>query len=59
MCVNAIWWGKVTTVAQFILLIGLRLGMHFLNYIYLIFIVMAAFAFVELFLRLKKKEELT
>lgn len=56
---KAIWWGKMTTVAQFILLIGLTIGYAFPNYIYLIFIVMAAFAFVELFLRLKKKEELT
>ncbi len=49
--VKAIWWGKITTVAQFTLLIGLTVNFVFPNWVYLIFVAMAAFAFVELVLR--------
>lgn len=49
--VKAIWWGKITTVAQFVLLICLTLNVIFPNWVYLIFVAMAAFAFLELLLR--------
>lgn len=49
--VKAIWWGKLTTVAQFALLIALTLNVIVPNWIYLIFVVMAAFALLELLLR--------
>ncbi len=42
---KALWWGKVTTVAQFFLLIGLTLGFIFPGYVYFIFVMMAACAF--------------
>lgn len=49
--VRAIWWGKITTVAQFALLIGLTLNIVFPFWIYLIFVTMGVFAFLELVLR--------
>lgn len=49
--VKAIWWGKITTVAQFALLICLTLNVIIPTWIYLIFIIMAAFAFLELLIR--------
>jgi CDP-diacylglycerol--glycerol-3-phosphate 3-phosphatidyltransferase len=49
--VKAIWWGKITTVAQFALLICLTLNIVFPDWVYLIFVAMAAFAFLELLLR--------
>jgi phosphatidylglycerophosphate synthase len=48
---KAIWWGKIITGAQFALLIGLTLPICFPSYIYTIFMVMAGFAFLELFIR--------
>lgn len=45
---KAIWWGKITTGAQFFILIGLTVGFVFPAYIYLLFVMMAAFAFLEL-----------
>ncbi|MEZ5315412.1 MAG: CDP-alcohol phosphatidyltransferase family protein [Chlamydiales bacterium] len=49
--VRAIWWGKITTIAQFGLLICLTLNLIFPKWVYLIFVTMAAFAFFELLLR--------
>ncbi|MCH9608645.1 MAG: CDP-diacylglycerol--glycerol-3-phosphate 3-phosphatidyltransferase [Chlamydiales bacterium] len=48
---KALWWGKITTAAQFFLLLGLTLNFIFPGYVYLIFVIMATFAFVELLLR--------
>ncbi len=52
---KAIWWGKVTTAIQFLVLIGLSLNLIFPAYVYLLFIVMAAFAFVELVAGYRRK----
>lgn len=46
---RAIRWGKVTTALQFIVLIGLALGISFPWYIYVSFIIMGWLAFLELF----------
>ncbi len=46
--VTAIRWGKISTALQFIVLIGLTLGHLFSNYIYYVFILLGALAFVEL-----------
>lgn len=46
---RSIRWGKVTTALQFIVLIGLVLGMSFPWYIFAYFMVMGWFAFLELF----------
>lgn len=46
---RAIRWGKVTTALQFIVLIGLVLGVAFPWYVYASFIVMGWLAFLELF----------
>ena len=54
---KALMWGKITTVAQFFLLVGLSLNYIFPGYVYFIFIALAVFAFVELFIRLRKKSE--
>lgn len=45
---KAIWWGKITTAAQFFLFVGLTLNFRFPGYLYFLFVVMAAFAFIEL-----------
>ncbi len=55
---KALWWGKITTALQFIILIGLTIRFRFPGYVYLIFVVLALFALAELFLRffnMKKK----
>ncbi len=54
--VKAIWWGKITTVAQFVLLIGLTVNFVFPYWVYLIFVLMAAFAFVELLVRYTRSQ---
>lgn len=46
---RAIRWGKITTALQFIVLIGLVLGVSFPSVIYLSFIIMGWLAFMELF----------
>ena len=51
---KALNWGKITTTAQFFLLIGLTMGYLFAGYVYFIFISLAVFAFVELFIRLRR-----
>lgn len=51
---KALWWGKITTGAQFGLLIGLTINIIFPEYIYAIFMMMAGFAFIELFARYRK-----
>jgi CDP-diacylglycerol---glycerol-3-phosphate 3-phosphatidyltransferase len=48
---KAIWWGKITTVAQFGFLIGLTFNVSFPTYVYAIFMMMAGFAFLELLAR--------
>jgi CDP-diacylglycerol---glycerol-3-phosphate 3-phosphatidyltransferase len=45
---TAIRWGKVTTALQFLVLIGLTLGMTFSNYLYFVFILFGLMAFIEL-----------
>jgi len=45
---TAIRWGKVTTALQFLVLIGLTLGMTFPGYFYCIFILFGMLAFAEL-----------
>jgi len=45
---RSIWWGKITTVAQFFLLIAFTFHYSPPNAVYLFFVVMAAFAFLEL-----------
>lgn len=49
--VRAIWWGKITTALQFMLLIGLTVNIIFPSWVYFIFVAMGAFAFLELMLR--------
>ncbi|MBS0624160.1 MAG: CDP-alcohol phosphatidyltransferase family protein [Verrucomicrobia bacterium] len=51
---KALWWGKITTVLQFCILIGLALHFMFPWYVYLIFVLMAACAFLELVMRYKR-----
>jgi phosphatidylglycerophosphate synthase len=46
---RAIRWGKVTTALQFVVLMGLVIGVPFPWYLYATFIVMGWFAFLELF----------
>ncbi len=45
---KAIRWGKVTTALQFIVLVGLTLGVTFPSYFYGIFILFGLLAFIEL-----------
>ncbi len=52
---KAIWWGKITTAAQFFLLIGLALNVTFSNTVFYLFVIMAGFAFLELFSGYKRK----
>ncbi len=52
--VKAIWWGKITTVAQFVVLIGLTLNFVFPSYVYIIFMAMAGLAFLELMIRYRR-----
>lgn len=52
---RAIWWGKITTVAQFFLLIALTFNVAFPSYVYLVFVAMAAFAFLELVAGYRRK----
>jgi CDP-diacylglycerol--glycerol-3-phosphate 3-phosphatidyltransferase len=42
-------WGKVSTALQFLVLIGLTLGLTPPSYLYLIFILFGVLAFIELF----------
>lgn len=52
--VKAIRWGKVTTAAQFIVLIALVLKIPFPSQLYYLFILFGCFAFVELLLFKKR-----
>ena len=52
---QAILWGKITTVAQFFILIGLTLNFVIPAYVYWIFVVMAAFAFIELITSFRRR----
>lgn len=51
---TAIRWGKITTALQFIVLIGLTLGITFSTYLYCVFILLGMLAFLELW-NIKKK----
>lgn len=51
---RGIFWGKIITSAQFIILVGLTLHLHFNFFVYAGFFVMAFFAFLELFTRHQK-----
>lgn len=53
--IKAIWWGKISTSFQFLVLIALTLKLVLPSSIYLLFVVMAGFAFIELFARFRKK----
>ncbi len=46
---KAIRWGKITTAMQFLILIGLTVGLSVPIYVYGIFILFGVLAFVELF----------
>lgn len=54
---KAIFWGKVSTVVQFFVLIGLSLNIVFPLAIYFLFLTMALLALVELFSRKDQKEK--
>lgn len=45
---KAIWWGKLTTAVQFVILITLCLKIELPFYVFIVFVVMACFAFYEL-----------
>lgn len=51
---KAILWGKLTTALQFIVLSGLTFGLPIPMFVYLFFVAMAAFAFIELVIRYRK-----
>ncbi len=53
---RAIWWGKLTTVAQFIFLIGLTVGWFFPLWSYWIFVAMGGLALIELVIRYYKSD---
>lgn len=48
---RALWWGKITTLFQFLLLVGLTLGLILPGYVFFLFVLLALFAFLELILR--------
>lgn len=52
--VKAIRWGKVTTAAQFLVLIAIVLNISFPSQLYYLFIVFGCFAFIELLLFKKR-----
>lgn len=54
---KAIRWGKATTALQFLVLIGLTLGITFPNYFYTIFILFGLLAFLELWQIKKIKQD--
>jgi CDP-diacylglycerol--glycerol-3-phosphate 3-phosphatidyltransferase len=45
---TSIRWGKMTTALQFLVLIGLTLGIYFPSYLYGIFVLLGLLAFMEL-----------
>jgi CDP-diacylglycerol---glycerol-3-phosphate 3-phosphatidyltransferase len=45
---TAIRWGKVTTALQFLVLVGLTLGITFPSYLYIVFVLFGLLAFIEL-----------
>lgn len=55
---KAIWWGKISTAAQFFILIGLVIHFVFPSPIYMLFVLMAAFAFIELLTGFYRKERM-
>ena len=53
--IKAIRWGKITTATQFIIIIGVTIGLSFSWYIYSLFIVFGLLALYELVQRTPKK----
>jgi CDP-diacylglycerol--glycerol-3-phosphate 3-phosphatidyltransferase len=53
---TAIRWGKVTTALQFLVLVGLTLGIAFPSYLYGIFVLFGLLAFIELW-QIKKNAQ--
>jgi len=53
---KSIRWGKVTTALQFFVLIGLTVGFKFPSYLFLLFVLLGALAFIELCL-IKKRSK--
>ncbi len=51
---KSIWWGKITTIAQFGVLIGLTFSVPFPLYVYTVFMMMAGLAFIELLVRYRR-----
>jgi len=51
---RSIRWGKISTAFQFVILIGLSLGLSFPSYLFIGFILFGAFAFIELWTMRKK-----
>ena len=45
---RSIRWGKITTAMQFLIIIGLTLGYNFSIHVYLLFVLFAILAFIEL-----------
>jgi CDP-diacylglycerol---glycerol-3-phosphate 3-phosphatidyltransferase len=54
---TAIRWGKVTTALQFLVLVGLTLGLIFPSYFYAVFVLFGMLAFIELW-QIKKNARL-
>jgi len=46
---RSILWGKITTILQFILLIQVSLSYRVSSYVYILFLICALFALIELF----------
>lgn len=55
--VKAIVWGKIITVSQFLLIIGLTFDLSFSTFVYLAFVIMACFAFFELIFRFYRQKK--
>lgn len=54
---RAIFWGKISTVLQFIILIAITLHAAFPSYVYQAFVWMALFAFLELLIKHRRCTE--
>lgn len=55
---TAIRWGKVTTALQFLVLVGLTLGVTFPSYFYAVFVLFGLLAFIELW-QIKKSAQMS
>jgi len=54
---KSIWWGKINTSLQFVILIGLTLSVSFPSFIYTLFILTGCLAFIQL-LKLRASQEI-